>query len=160
MFLEGLWLSVFVVSVFKQQLRIRACATCSCLVFNQNPPPGLLIFLLGTAACIKRCRNAECRGHNCCTVDTWVLLTWPDVLETLKGAHGSGRGYGSNAPAAEEATAETPFLKNPSWAVFVRCRGMCGCLGPAWGVLSDSFHGVFSWAFPQPSKIKHDNLFP
>lgn len=52
------------------------------------------------------------------------------------------------------------FLKNPSWAVFVRYRGMCGCLGPAWGVLSDSFHGVFSWAFPQPSKIKHDNLFP
>lgn len=100
------------------------------------------------------------QGHNCCTVDTWVLLTWPDVLETLKGAHGNGRGYGSNAPAAEEAAAETPFLKNPSWAVFVRYRGMCGCLGSAWGVLSDSFHGVFSWAFPQPSKIKQDNLFP
>lgn len=50
--------------------------------------------------------------------------------------------------------------KNPWCAVFVQGSGMGGCLGPAWGVSSDSFHGVFPWAFPQPSKIKHDNLFP
>lgn len=120
MFLEGLWLSVFVVSVFKEQLRIRACATGSCLVFSQNPPAGLLIFLLGTAACIKRCRNAECRGHNCCTVDTWVLLTWPDVLETLKGAHGNGRGYGS---MHHQAAAETPFFKKPLVGCFCAVQG-------------------------------------
>lgn len=44
------------------------------------------------------------------------------------------------------------LFENPSCAVFVQCSGMGGCLGPAWGVFSDSFHGVFSWAFHSPQK--------
>lgn len=108
MFLEGLWLSAFVISVFKQQLRIRACATCSCLTFNQTSL-GLLIFLLETAACIQRCRIAGAQllpsGH-------LGLATWPDVLDTLEGAHVDGCGYGNLHQLWKrhlQATAETPF---------------------------------------------------
>lgn len=72
-------------------------------------------------------------------------------------------GYGNRHQLQKrhhQAAAETPFIWKPLVCWFCAVHGMGGCLGPAWAVLSDSFHGVFSWAFPQPSKIKHDNLFP
>lgn len=78
-----------------------------------KPPLGLLIILSETAACIKRCRIAELQGHSCCTVDTWVLLTWPDVLEALGGAHVDGCGYGNMHQLWKrhlQATAETPVV--------------------------------------------------
>lgn len=53
-------------------------------------------------------------GHSCCTVDTWVLLMWPDVLQTLKGARGNGCGYGDMHQLQKrhhQAAAETPFFK-------------------------------------------------
>lgn len=163
MFLEGLWLSVFVVSVFKQQLRIRDCATCSCLTFSQKPPLDLLIFLLETAACIKRCRNAEWKGT---VAAQWTLGScWRGLVcwrpwKELMGMDVDIETCTSYGRGTARPLQRLLLFENTLCAGFVQCSGMGGCLGPAWGVFSDSFHGVFSWAFPQPSKIKHDNLFP
>lgn len=54
-------------------------------------------------------------------------------------------------------TAETRFIwKSVLWLFLCNANWWMTALA----LLSNSFHGVFSWAFPQPLKIKHDNLFP
>lgn len=56
-----------------------------------------------------------------------------------------------------QRTAETPFIwKSILWLFLCNAKRWVTALA----LLSHSFHGVFSWAFPQPLKIKHDSLFP
>lgn len=57
-------------------------------------------------------------------------------------------------------TAETLYLQTPQCCFSAVQWDGCLPWPCFWGLFSDSSHGVLSWAFPQPSKIKHDNLFP
>lgn len=94
MFLEGLWLSL---CSFCLQTAAQNQSLCYVLLSDLQPksPSGSPDFPLRSSCLHEKVQKCRMQGHSCCTVDTCVLLMWPDVLETLKGAHGNGCGDGS-----------------------------------------------------------------